>query len=238
MKKISGIILICTAILSYSCENEDVITATKPPDVIFPTGQNPFQEDSILHAAPGRDFTIEATLSDDVGLKSFNILYPDWYLDNTINLTEYYPDTILNEYDLSYHFKVPDDSDEESEYIFSLTATNLGGLSTVREIIVRLDGDYEAPAISNVYPGNNSAVSSFNLRIQFKVQENVKLKFVVLDFPLASVYDSITTFRGGKAYSYDEPYDHLPEGKYTFVIRAVDMFENIREKNVIFTVSE
>jgi len=238
MKKIPGILLVCTIIWLISCDGEDGITASEPPGVDFSSVENPFQEDSIIHAAIGKSFTIEALLLDEVGLKSFKLYYPDWYLDNTIDLTEYYPDETLFEYAMSFNFKVPGDVDEEEEFVLKLTATNLGNLQTEKEITVRLDGDYVAPTITDIEPGNNATVASQGFRIKFRVQDNEELKYVVFSFPHANVYDSITSFRGGKAYNYDQPYEGLPDGKYDFYIKAVDMFENSREKNVNFSISD
>jgi len=237
MKKVVGIILIMSVAWLHSCTKEGGITATHPPDLVFSSGESPFQEDSIIHAAAGKKFNVAAYLTDEVGLKSFNFYYPDWYLDNTINLTEFYPGKTLLEYDLSFNFTVPKDVDPEEEFSLGLTTTNLGGLSSERNVIVRLDGDYNAPVISNIEPGNNAILPSEGLRVKFRVQEDEKLKYVVFYFPGAAVYDSITSFRGGKAYSYDEAYDHLSEGKYSFTIKAVDMFENTREKSVAFIIS-
>ncbi len=237
MKNVVGIFLLVTMAWLQSCEKEGGITASVPPGVAYNSVDNPYQEDSVIHAAVGKTFTIGADLTDIVGLKSFNLYYPDWYLNNTIDLTEFYPNEILYEYAMSFNFKVPSDVDAESEYILKLTATNLGGLYTEKDVSVRMDGDYNAPVISDIEPGNNAILPAAGLRVKFKVKEDEELKYVVFHFPGAGVYDSITSFRGGKAYSYDEPYDHLPEGKFDFTIKAVDMFENTREKSVTFIIS-
>lgn len=238
MKKIRGILLVCSIIWLISCDGEDGITASELPRVDFSSVENPFQEDSIIHAAIGKSFTIEALLLDEVGMKSFTLYYPEWYLDNTINLTEFYPDETLYEYTMSFNFKVPGDVDEDEEFVIKLTATNLGNLHTEKDIIIRMDGDYTPPTITDIEPGNNATVSSQGFRIKFKVQDNEELKYVLFKFPHAHVYDSITSFRGGKAYSHDQPFEDLSDGKYDFYIKAVDMFENSREKNVNFSISD
>ncbi len=239
MKHVAAILLLFSMAWLSSCNTSGgEITATDPPVILLSSGESPFQEDSIIHAAVGKTFTVSAELLDVVGMKSFNLYYPDWYLDNTILLTEYYPGETLHEYDMSFNFKVPNDVDPEEEFRLNLTATNLGNLSAQTEVIVRLDGDYIPPSITEVEPGNNSTVLSAGLHIKFRVQDNEELKYVVFWFPEASVYDSITSFRGGKAYSYDESYEFLDNGKYSFSITAVDMFENRREKNIDFTISD
>lgn len=238
MKKLFGILWIISTLGLYSCKKEEGITATEPPYIDFSTVENPFQEDSIIHAAKGKTFTIEALLLDQVGIKNFNVYYPDWYLDNTIELTEYYPDEVLYEYDLSFNFRVPSDVDEDEEFVLKLSSTNLGNLSTEKSIVLKMDGDYVAPTITDIEPGNNSTLPSYGFRIKYRVQDNVQLKYVVFKFPQENLYDSITSFRGGKAYNYDQAFEGLPDGKYDFYIRAVDMFENSREKNVNFSISD
>jgi len=238
MKYVTGIWMAFFVVLLSACEKEESVTATLSPDIEFVTGKSPFQEDSIIHAAKGKKFTIEAILRDEAGLKSFHVYYPDWYLDNTIDLARYYPDQVLKVYDLSYNFTVPGDVDEENEYVIKLSATNHGGLTSQRNLIIRLDGDYEAPKISEIVPGNNATVSASNFSIQFKVQENVQLKYILFEFPFRNVYDSITSFRGGKGYTYNESYNGLPAGSYNFSIKAVDMFENTRERYINFSISD
>jgi hypothetical protein len=83
MKKLFGILWIISTVGLYSCKKQEGITATEPPHIDFSSVENPFQEDSIIHAAKGKTFTIEALLLDQVGIKSFNVYYPDWYLNNT-----------------------------------------------------------------------------------------------------------------------------------------------------------
>jgi hypothetical protein len=238
MKNVAGILLFLLVLGSLSCDNGEEIAATDPPGVVFSSGGNPFQDDNIIHAAVGERFILYADLSDGVGLRSFNLFYPDWYLDNTIDLTAYYPDETLLEYGMSFGFEVPDDVEQDGEFLLQLTVTNLGGLSTEKEIVVRLDGDYNPPDISEVEPVNNAVVSPTGLRIAFRVQEDRELQYVVFRFPQTAVYDSITSFRGGKAFSYDEPFGELSAGKYTYTIKAMDMFDNAREKSVDFIISE
>jgi len=238
MRTIGGSIILLTALLLCTCEGDSGITATDPPGVDLSMVENPFQEDSIIHAAPGKTFSVHARLTDEVGLKEFRFFYPDWYLDNTVDLTWYYPDETLYEYDMAFQFRVPADASYEEEFVLQYTATNLGGLSSEKQFLVRMDGDYEAPRIFDVAPANNEILPSDGFRIGFKVSENEELKYVVFRFPAASAYDSVTSFRGGKAFSYDEPFEGLAEGNYDFTIRAVDMFENAREKNVNFLIRD
>jgi len=238
MKKFHGAWILILGLILNSCDQGNGIETTEAPRVDFANITNPFQEDSLVHAAPGERLRLEAWLRDEVGIQRFHLYYPLWDLDNTIEVAEYYPDRVLYEYLLSFGFEVPPDTDPDEEYILMLTVTNRGGLTTEREVYVAMDGDYQSPVISEVSPGNNEIVEGDAVNIKFRVQENEELKYVVFHFPAMEIYDSVTSFRGGKAYAYDQVFDGLTEGKYRFTIRARDMYENSREKEVNFLISQ
>ena len=85
--------------------------------------------------------TVTADFSDAVGIKSFNLSYPQWELNNTIDLIEYYPGQQLKTYRMVYNFLIPDDADETQTHGIKLTATNLGDLSSAKMITVVMNGD-------------------------------------------------------------------------------------------------
>lgn len=235
MKKLQLIIICCILAVSYSCQDDEGITATVPPQIKFES-ENPFQEDSLIHAAEGKTFTIEATLTDDVGLKSFTVQKPDWNLNNTVDLTKYYT-TTLNEYKVAYSFGIPYELNADSIYTLKLSATNLGDLSITKEFYIRLDGDYKAPEITDVVPGNNEIISSNDVSISFRIAEDVKMKYVIFELPVLNIKDSITSFKGGKGYNHDEVYTISKNGKYNFKIRAYDMYLNENSKTINFTIN-
>lgn len=238
MKKITLALFVIGMVLVWSCEKDDKISATNPPNIVFNSDENAFQDDSLVHAAPGKQFTVVASLTDDVGIESFTIAKPEWFLDNTVNVADYYRETTLNDYQLMYQFIVPEEVDIEGVYEVQLSAKNLGGLSTKSKFYITMDGDYEAPVISDVNPSNNAVVQANGLSIKFKITENNELKYVLFEFPQENIKDSTTSFRGGKVYSYDELYEHLKPGNYKFKITAVDKFENSKIKEIAFSVIE
>jgi len=160
MKNFGFILLLIALILITGCKKDDEITASEAPGISFISDENGFQEDDVIRGAQGQTMTIRAELTDDVGIKSFRIFYPEWDLDNTVDVAQYYPDQVLTTYTMEYNFLIPDDADNYKNHEINLTITNLGNLNTETTFTVEMDGDYEAPVITNLYPGNNSTVLS------------------------------------------------------------------------------
>lgn len=236
MKNLVLIILLAVPLLFSTCKKEETITATVPPSIDFVSDEYGFQTDNIISGAPSKTMTARAVLNDDVGIKSFTISYPEWELNNTISVYEYYPDEVLNTYLMEYSFLIPADADESKNHEIALTVTNLGGLNTESQIIVILDGDYDPPVIANEFPGNNSTVPGEGLYFEFEVSDNVGLKYVVVEFPSFGFYDSITDFEDPKFLSYRKNINVQEFESYDYIIRASDHFMNQDSKSILFNV--
>jgi len=234
-----NLVLICMLLgllVWSSCQKDDKITAEQPPGISYISDDKGYQVDNVISAAKGVTLTIRAELTDPVGIKSFRLTYPDWDLDNLISLTEYYPGEVLTSYTMEFNFYVPDDADDSKVHELFLTVTNLGDLSSESIISVNLNGDYAAPVVSNLSPGNNATVPPDNVSISFDVTDDISLKYVVVEIPVLEVYDSIIEFEDPKTYSYlkvlDEPYDE----SYAYYVRAADHFNNESLHDVAFNM--
>jgi len=169
-------------------------------------------------------------------LYACRLYYPEWELDNTINLTEYYPDEVLNSYIMEYNFYIPADADDSNIHEMNLTVTNLGDLSSNVIITVILNGDYEPPVISNIYPGNNSTVPAEDLAIQFEVTDNISLDYIIVEIPNFNYYDSVYIFNDPRSYSYHKNITVNPQETYSFTIRTSDKFGHLAEESVSFNI--
>jgi hypothetical protein len=92
----------------------------------------------IIITTLGAEFTMEADLTDDMGLKSFTLRYDDWYLFNTVSLAD------LNNpksYRVKYKFRMPDTAANKIHSI-TLTATNVGNKATSKQYKVSLNTDF------------------------------------------------------------------------------------------------
>ena len=223
MKK-QVLILMIAGLFTFSMckKKEDSITATDPPTIDFISDEFGFQTDNMISGAVGKTMTVRAEFKDNVGVKSFTISYPDWQLDNTVMVTDFYPGQVLNTYTMEYNFLSPSDADESKSHDMELKVTNLGNLTSEADIIVVLDGDYEAPAIFNEFPGNNSTVPEEGLFWRFEVTDNVALDYVVVEFPSVNYYDSITKFEDPKAFSFEKKLNLATNETYNYSIRAAD----------------
>jgi len=236
MKNFVFILMIAVFLSLTFCKKDDEITATVPPSVSFISDDFGFQTGNTISGAKGKTMTVRAELKDEVGIQSFRVFYPEWELDNTVNVSEYYPGEALHTYLLEYNFLVPEDADDSKNHNMSLVVMNLGGLTTESEIIVLMDGDYDAPVISNEYPGNNATVPGEDLHLSFDVTDNIGLAYVVVEFPAFNFYDSISEFENPKELSYYKNINVRDWESYEYSIRAADGFSNQDMKIIKFNV--
>lgn len=132
MKKqtLAWFVLSILLIWTTACKKDDSPNAPNPPSIAL-------AKDTII-TVQGSVFTMEAKLTDQVGLRSFTLQYDDWFLRNTITLKDSgYP----KEYQLLYKFRMPE-SASNTVHKIRLTTTNVGGKETSTDIAVMLDTDY------------------------------------------------------------------------------------------------
>jgi len=236
MKNRILLLMMLGLIILTSCKKEDKITAENPPNVDFISDDIGYQQDNVIAGAVGETMNVKAQLTDAVGIKSFRVSYSDWNLDNTINLTEFYPNQVLNNYTMDYNFLIPADADESKNHDLKLTVTNLGDLSSSKIITVMMDGDYEAPEISNVYPGNNSTVPGETLSISFDVSDNISIDYIVFEIENFNYYDSVYVFDDPKFFTYSKNINVDPDETYNYTIRTADQFKNQSVQAVKFNI--
>lgn len=127
------LIIVSFLFILISCKKdnaEKLPAAPNPPKVVL--------MNEIIITTLGADFTMEADLQDEVGLKSFTLQYNDWYLYNTVTLKDSnYPKS----YHVKYKFRMPDTAANKIHSI-SLTATNVGGKETSSQYKVSLNTDF------------------------------------------------------------------------------------------------
>jgi len=236
MKSSIVILIVLGLLILNSCKKEDEITAESPPNVEFISDDSGFQQDNVIAGAVGETMNVKAKLTDAVGIKSFSLSYPDWNLGNTIDLTEYYPGQVLYNYTMDYNFLIPADADESKNHELKLTVINLGNLSTTKTITVVMDGDYEAPVISNIIPGNNSTVPGETINVSFDVSDNISLDYVVFEIENFNYYDSIYVFDNPKFFTYSKNINVDPNTTYYYSIKTADHFSNHTLQAVQFNI--
>ena len=115
-----------------------------------------------IQTALGRDIMFTGSFADADGISTIQLQCPDLYLNKTIDLIEIYgaPKT---EYDLTYTFAIPDETDK-NEFIVNITITDVGGRAVSDEFRVTLDGDFSAP-IFTAFPDDSLTVLIKEYRI-------------------------------------------------------------------------
>ena len=139
-------------------------------------------ETNELYSNPNRKFIIRAELKDEIGLRDVRIKIPELYLDKIISFPT---DSLIKNYLLSYEFLAPSETKTSDKYKVFLTLANVSGNSINKELILNLDGDFQAPKISNVKPSDGSVIlasqeDSIKLNIYFNVTDTAGIDSVIV----------------------------------------------------------
>lgn len=191
-----------------------------------------------LHAEPGSSFTIQGKISDADGIKSITLKNEGMYLDKTIDLLAYYPDTLLHDYDLSYAYTAEKTWTDDSQFPVEITVEDVCGHVATATLTVIGDGDYQAPVFASA-PSQELTILLQNptLTLNTTVTDNKKLQSIVVDIPDFNVYDSITI--GGTEYKLSKEYEvPAQEDSCTLSIRAYDGMGNMSRTSSTIKVSE
>ncbi|WP_239060660.1 hypothetical protein [Bacteroides sp. 519] len=211
-------------------------------DTSYPASDMPeiTVERNELYSVPNRKFTIKANLKDDLGLKSLRIYIPELYLDKEILFPT---DELLTEYKLEYQFLAPADTKETETYKVNLTLTDVSENSVSKELNLKLDGDFNAPALSNIKPINGSVIfmaDDMKVNVAFNVTDVTGIDSVLVYNKELGINEKIKV-GGGNTYSFAKTYPVPAELKsYDIAVTTVDNFvEPNRGKTTIkFSVSE
>jgi hypothetical protein len=214
-------VLLISSLTIIGCKDSDSIEVDSTPF---------FDEvNEGIESLPGLDLTIEAVISDPAGIKSVNIKYQPWFLDKTI-----VKDSLPKSYRLRYNFRVPQEEVVGSSHTIPITVTNVGGKTTMKEIVVLLDKDITLPTINVVSPLDGSTVFINNgNEIEFNItcEDKSLTKFEITSSLLNDVVTlSGTTSTYTKSLNVDTP------GTYPFKISVTDATKNVRTRTIIVNV--
>ena len=166
--------------------------------------------------------TLFVGCSDDEDYRDVDGQCAELYLDKTIELSALYSEP-LYEYNLNYGFTIPEKTKGDS-FTIKVTVTDLGGRRSTNEVLVTMDGDYTEPVLT----------PSIGL-----LSDNKELDYLELAVPDLEILERQDIEEGEKKGTLNTtvvfPSDKT--GTYTLVIRAVDTFGNVAEKNYSVLVS-
>jgi hypothetical protein len=221
---------ILTGLLLWQCEpKDDPIDDPDAPVISLIT--------TMISTAPGHEFWIEASITDDVGLKSVNLLKQDWFLDKDITLS----DSIRKEYQLLYRFLTPADS-EENDHSLLITVEDLGGNITSKEVPISLDKDIEPPVfkISSPQDGSNLFAGE-KLKMFIEATDNSGIDSFAISAPELEI-DTLVVFDPvNPRYIFVKDYiipDPIPDGNYFISVVASDSTANKRVEIISIIVGK
>ncbi len=192
-----------------------------------------------IYGAPNKKFEIKAALVDDLGLKTVRIQIPELSLDKVITFKT---DPLLTAYDLSYFFDIPANRGISETFKIKLTVTDVSGNSIEKEINLRLDGEFDAPAIAMNTPKEGAIIlvsSGSQMTINFTVNDNSGIDFVQVECAALGINDVVTLTGSPQSYTFNKIYN-LPvtSENYVLKITAKDKFilPNTGTLNVNFKI--
>lgn len=193
-----------------------------------------------IASGAGHRFTIEGKLTDADGIASIRLQCADLYLNKTIDLIEIYgaPKT---EYDLSYYYDLSRNEIGE-RFTVTVTVTDVGGRSVSSEVLVTMDGDFEAPMFT-VAPDKEVTVllkDETKFKLSFTVTDDRALDYVLVDIPGIAAFNNRRLEADGKAtFSFSEKFSLPNEVKnYNVSLTAVDKVGNETLLTSVISVSE
>lgn len=206
------------AILITGCQNNEAdFPSSENPTVVVATTE--------IYGAPTRKFEIKAALADDLGLKSVRIQIPELSLDKMITFAT---DPLLESYDLSYFFEVPADRGTSEAFKIKLTITDVSGNAVDKEIDLRLDGEFAAPAISMLTPKDGAVVllsTSNILPVNFVVNDDSGIDYIQIQCAALGIDETVQLQNAPQSYTFSKEYT-LPvtAANYVLTITAKDKF--------------
>ncbi len=207
-------------------------------------GQSPTLELTSDHirTLTGYEFKIAGKIADKDGIRSISLQCAELYLDKTIELSALYS-APLYEYNLNYGFTIPEKT-KGGSFTIKVTVTDLGGRTVTNDVLITMDGDYTepvlTPSIGLLSDNINIVLSEGTSKIfWFTAEDNKELDYLELAVPDLEILEHVDVEEGEKKGTLHTtvvfPSDKT--GTYTLVIRAVDAFGNVAEKNYSVLVS-
>jgi hypothetical protein len=234
MKKIKILFFLgFLSIFFYGCQEDNTpsFPSSDKPTLVAATTE--------IFGAPNKKFEIKAAIADDLGLKTVRIQIAELSLDKVITFKT---DPLLTAYDLSYFFEVPADRGISEAFKIKLTVTDVSENAEVQEINLRLDGEFDAPAISLNTPKEGSIIlvsSGSQMNVNFTVNDNSGIDFVKVECTALGINDLIQLTGSPQSYTFNKSYT-LPatSANYVLTITAKDKFKspNTNTLNVNFKI--
>lgn len=194
-----------------------------------------------IQSGAGHDFTIEGTLTDADGISAIKLECADLYLNKTIDLIEIYGEPKTS-YDLSYKFSISKDEVGE-QFTVKVTVVDVGGRETSQDVLITMDGDFEAPKFTVVPSATVAALlkegqtTIYSLNIT--ATDDRALDYVLINIKDIEGYSPLKVDAEGKteikiAKEIEFPYQ---EKDYEMSFTVVDKVGNEVTSNSILSIA-
>lgn len=213
-------------------DNESSYPDSAAPEIVVKRNE--------LYSLPNRKFVIKADLKDDLGLKCLQISIPEFYLDKEITFPT---NELVTEYELAYEFLAPADTKGTDTFKVNLLLTDVSGNSVTKELTLHLDGDFNAPSLSNVKPTDGSVIfqsEDMQLDISFNVTDVTGIDSVIVTVDDLKINEKIKV-GGQKEYTFEKTFAIPSDLKsYKIIITTVDNFiePNKKSQSIKFSVAD
>lgn len=217
MRKIKLLLILVSFYAFIGCE---------PNDSSFPVSGNPniVLESNEIYGGPNKRFEIKASLNDDLGLKQVNIKIPELQLDKVISFTT---NPLVKEYSLNYKFLVPEDKLLSDTFEIELLLTDVSGNTTSKKVNLRLDGDFDAPKLTNLKPINGSVIFKAldtKLLVSFTAEDVTGIDKLTVSCEALGI-NEVVTLNGEKTYQFTKSFSIPSDLKtYDILVTAKDNF--------------
>lgn len=119
----------------------------------------------------GRTIKIAGKVSDADGISTIDIVCHDLNLNKRIDIIDIYGEP-KTDYDLDYKFKIQENETGDN-FVIKVITTDIGGRQSEQELLVTLDGDFNAPIFT--------AAPDSEITVILKPQTYFNLQFTVTD---------------------------------------------------------
>jgi hypothetical protein len=180
----------------------------------------------VIETYPNNQFTIEANLTDEAGIKSIQLSNPEWLLNKTIVLEE-----SKKEYSLKYKFRVPATEIIDSKHFVKIVVTNIGDKVTEVTLPVNLTLDVTNPSMVISKPTDQSSyfINTQNGATEFKIEVAVTddkgLASLTVKSAGLGLDDAVTL--SGLQGNYVKEIDFNTKGSYEIVFTVSDSKGNV-----------
>jgi hypothetical protein len=179
-----------------------------------------------IETYPNNQFTIEASITDEAGIKSIHLSNQEWLLNKTIVL-----EGSNKEYSLKYKFLVPANEVVDSQHSIKVVVTNIGDKTTEVTLPVNLTLDVTKPSMvvskptdqSSYFINTQSGANEF--KIEVALSDDKGLASLTVKNAGLGLDDAVNL--SGLSGNYVKEIDFNTKGSYEIVFTVSDAKGNV-----------